>query len=94
MPRASFGSSEQRTTSPSPSGLENPRPGSTAELLQSADSATLLTRTGSEVIVGHLRPLTDGWWSGEILHFAPGAGRLRLGADVRFHEDNVLGATL
>jgi hypothetical protein len=38
--------------------------------------------------------LADGWWKGVILKFAPGAGHLRLGEDVRFHEDNVLGATI
>lgn len=75
-------------------GLENVWSGSTAELLGLADSVTLLTRLGSEVIVGDLRRSADGWWSGVIMKFAPGAGRLKLGEDVRFHEDNVLGATI
>jgi len=75
-------------------GFENAWTGSTADLLGSAHSVTLLTRPGSEVIVGNLQPLAGGWWKGVILKFAPGAGHLTLGEDVRFHEDNVLGATI
>jgi hypothetical protein len=75
-------------------GLEHAWSGSTAALIDSAHSVTLLTRSGSEVIVGDLRPLTDGWWKGAIMKFAPDAGHLKLGDDVRFHEDNVLGATI
>jgi len=75
-------------------GLENAWTGSTAELIGSAHSVTLLTRSGSEVIVGSLQPLADGWWKGVIMKFAPGAGHLTLGEDVRFHEDNVWGATI
>ena len=74
-------------------GFEDAWTGSTAELLGSAHSVTLLTRPGSEVIVGSLQPLADGWWKGVIMKFAPGAEHLMLGEDVRFHEDNVLGAT-
>lgn len=74
-------------------GFETSWTGSTAELLGSAHSVTLLTRPGSEVIVGNLQRLADGWWSGVILKFAADAGHLTLGEDVRFHEDNVLGAT-
>ena len=75
-------------------GCEDAWSGSTTELLGSAHSVTLLTRLGSEVIVGHLQPLAGGWWKGVILKFAPGAGHLTLGGDVHFHEDNVLGATI
>ena len=75
-------------------GLEKLWSGSTIALLNSAKSVTLLTRPGSEVIVGGLQPHADGWWTGVILKFAPGAEHLTLGATVRFHEDNVLGATV
>ena len=75
-------------------GLEKPWPGSTIALLKSAKSVTLLTRAGSEVIVGDLQHQADGGWSGIILKFASGADHLTLGATVHFHEDNVLGATV
>jgi hypothetical protein len=58
-------------------GCESAWSGSTTELLSSAHSVTLLTRAGSEVIVGHLEPLAGGCWKGVILKFAPGAGHLR-----------------
>lgn len=75
-------------------GYENAWNGSTAELLGSAQSVTLLIRPGSEVIVGSVQPLADGWWKGVVMKFAPGAGHLTLGEDVRFHEGNVLGSTI
>ena len=75
-------------------GLEELWPGSTIALLKSAKSVTLLTRAGSEVIVGDLHHQADGGWTGTILKFASRADHLALGTIVHFHEDNVLGATV
>ena len=76
-------------------GLEKLWPSSTISLLKSAKSVTLLTRAGSEVIVGELQQHPgDGQWTGIVLQFASGADHLTLGKTVHFHENNVLGAAV
>jgi hypothetical protein len=75
-------------------GIESVWRDSTAELLRIAKSATLLTRSGHEVIVNGLEEVGDGVWSGSVAKAAAGAKHIQLGIVVQFREEEVQGATL